>query len=163
MTRSNPAVATTSLSRTGAPPRACATGQHRHGEHRIGQRGPADGPGDLAGHHRDGQAEAVAARGAAAQRPVRRGDDWVEMRAAGRGEHQDQHGQAERGDQRVDQQPQRAVSGQPGSGDAGPDHHRDQQARPVNSASSRRPHSRSRLAGLTARMMAECIPGPPRW
>src|SRR6516225_3103053 len=44
--------------------------EDRLGEHGIGQRGPGDGPGDLAGHHGSGQAEAVAARDAAAEQPV---------------------------------------------------------------------------------------------
>jgi hypothetical protein len=84
--------------------------EDRLGEHGIGQRGPGDGPGDLAGHHGSGQAEAVAARDAAAEQPVGGGDDRVEVRPAGLDEHHDQHGQAERGHHRVDQQPQRAPS-----------------------------------------------------
>jgi len=59
--------------------------EHGLGEHGIGQRGPGDGPGDLAGDNGGSLAEAVAARGAAAQEPVGGGD-----------------GQAERGHQRVD-------------------------------------------------------------
>jgi len=54
---------------------------------------------------------------------------WARLRrrSARRGEHHDQHGQAERGHQRVDQQPKRAICGQPGGRDTGSDHHRDEQ------------------------------------
>src|SRR5215831_6433765 len=102
--------------------------EHRFGEHGISQRGPGDGPGDLAADDRYGLAQAVAVWSAAAQDPVGGGDDRIEVRAPGLDEHQDQYGQAQRGHQRVDQQPQRAIGGQPGSGDAGPDDDRDQQA-----------------------------------
>jgi hypothetical protein len=97
------------------------------GEHSIGQRCPGDGPGDLA-RYGGGPAEAVTARSAAAQEPVGGGEDRVEVRAPGLDEHQDQHAQAHGGHQRVDQQAQRAIGGQPGGGDAGPDHDRDEQA-----------------------------------
>src|SRR5262249_45212263 len=84
--------------------------------------------GDLAGDDGGGLAQAVAARGAVAQDPVGGGDDRVEVRAPGLDKHQDQHAQAQRGHQRVDQQPQRAIGGQPGSGDARAHYDGDQQA-----------------------------------
>jgi hypothetical protein len=130
MTNSSPAVATTSLSWIPWPAAVMMRrAQDRFGEHGISQRGPGNGPGDLAGHHGGGHAEAVAARGTAAQQPVRGGDDRVEMRTAGRDEDDDQDSQAKRGHHRVDQQPQRAVPGQPGDRDARPDHDGDEQAR----------------------------------
>jgi hypothetical protein len=50
------------------------------------------------------------------------------MRSAGLDEYDYQDGQAKRGDHRVDEQPQRAVGGETCDRDAGPDHHRDEQA-----------------------------------
>jgi ArsR family transcriptional regulator len=65
---------------------------------------------------------------------------------------QDQHGQAQRREHRTDQQPQRPVAGEPGRGDAGPDHHRHQQPGPGQfgqQTPARRAHA---AVGLTARI-----------
>ena len=72
----------------------------------------------------------------------------------------DQDGQAERGDHRVDQQLQRSIMGEPGGGDARPDHDRHQQAG-ADVLGRQAPADGSHVvAGLTARMIAEYIPGP---
>ena len=60
---------------------------------------PADGAGDLAGHDRGGLADPVAVFGAPAAQPVSASDDRIELSAAGWHEHQDEDGQAHRGDQ----------------------------------------------------------------
>ena len=70
ITNSSPAVATTSLSRWVARRAGGGRGEDGFAEHGVGQRGPGNGSGDLAGHDGDGLAEAVAARGAAAKEPA---------------------------------------------------------------------------------------------
>jgi BON domain len=77
-----------------------------------------DAAGDLAGHDSDRLGDAVTPRGTTDQEPVRRSDERVEVRAARLDEHEDKDGETERGYQRVDQQPQRAISGQVGSRDS---------------------------------------------
>ena len=98
-----------------------------------------------------------------ASQPVRRRDQRVEVRAAGRGEHHDQDGQAQRGHHRADQQAQRPVCGETGRGDPGPDDHGYEQA--CSGELSEQPPGRRAHApaGLTARMVAECIPGAASW
>ena len=73
-------------------------------------------------------AGAEAGAGAAAQQPVRRRDDRVEVRAGDRAEQQDQHRQPEHGGGRVLQQLQPdIVRGELLGGDPGADHGGDQQ------------------------------------
>jgi hypothetical protein len=100
--------------------------QHRDGEHRVSEGGPSDRTGDLAADHRPRFGKAVPA----AEYPVRGGDDRVEVRASGRCEDQDEHGQAGPGE----------LGKQPPPGCTG--------------------HA---LAGLAARMIAECIAGAASW
>src|SRR3984957_7064927 len=68
-------------------------------EHDVSECRPGYRSGDLADDDGGGLADALAAAAATPESPVRGGDDGIEMRSARRGEHQDEHGQTQRGRQ----------------------------------------------------------------
>jgi hypothetical protein len=93
MTSRRPAVADLAEQQRRTCPLRVRWAKHCLAEHRISQSSAADCASHLAGDDRGGLADTVAM----AEYPVSDGHYWIEVRPAGRREHEDQHGQAHRG------------------------------------------------------------------